>query len=58
MVTTTNMSMEYVGLSTDTKPTNGVPNGSTFIEIDTGDVYFYDATENGAGWVKQFSFQS
>lgn len=58
MVTTTNMSMEYMGLSTDTKPTDGVPNGSIFVEIDTGDVYFYDADPNGAGWTKQFSFQA
>lgn len=30
-------------LSTDTKPTDGVPNGSTCIEIDTGTMYMYDA---------------
>ena len=30
------------GLSTDTKPT-GVCNGSAFIEMDSNDVYFYDA---------------
>lgn len=30
------------GLSTDTKPTN-VPNGSTFLEMDSGDVYIFDA---------------
>lgn len=29
--------------STDTKPTAGVPNGSTCIEIDTGKGYLYDA---------------
>ena len=29
--------------STDTKPTDDIPNGSSLIEIDTGDVYFYDA---------------
>ena len=34
---------EYRGLSTDTKPTDGVVNGSSFIEIDTGSIYFYDA---------------
>lgn len=37
---------ELRGLSTDEKPTeiNGkkVDNGSTFIEIDTGKLYFYD----------------
>lgn len=56
MVSTTNMAMEWTGLHTDPKPTSA-PNGSIFVEIDTGDVYFYDADENGAGWTKQFSFQ-
>lgn len=33
----------YYGLSTDTpKPTEGVGNGSAFIEMDTGKIYFYD----------------
>ena len=30
------------GLSTDSKPTN-VCNGSVFIEMDSNDVYFFDA---------------
>lgn len=30
------------GLSTDSKPTD-VGNGSAFIEMDSNDVYFYDA---------------
>lgn len=38
--------VELRGLSTDIKPTeiNGktINNGSTFIEIDTGNIYFYD----------------
>lgn len=41
------ISAEIRGLSTDEKPTivNGkkIDNGSVFIEIDTGDVYLYDA---------------
>ena len=37
--------LDLRGLSTDTKPT-GAPNGSTFMEIDTGDVYCYDAENN------------
>lgn len=37
------------GLSTDTpKPTEGVGNGSAFVEMDTGKLYFYDAA--GATW--------
>ena len=32
------------GLRGDTKPTGAtVPNGSSFIEMDTGDVYLWDA---------------
>lgn len=39
----------FYGLSTDTpKPTEGVSNGSAFIEIDTSKVYFYDAA--GQQW--------
>jgi hypothetical protein len=53
------------GLSTDTKPTRtyieygsdgrevgrmGIPNGSLYTEIDTGDTYMYDA--DGATWYK------
>ena len=30
------------GLSTDTKPTNDIPNGSSFLEMDTGNVYMWD----------------
>ena len=30
------------GLSTDTKPTTNVANGSEFVEMDTSTIYFYD----------------
>lgn len=40
---------EIRGLSTDTKPTNAnleeggiIPNGSVFIEMDTGKVFMFD----------------
>lgn len=33
---------ELRGKSTDTKPTEGIPNGSTFTEIDTRQVFFFD----------------
>ena len=33
---------EYRGLSTDTKPTENITNGSVFVEIDTGKLYMYD----------------
>ena len=45
---------EYTGLSTDTKPTENVPNGSSFYEINTKTMYVFDA-ENGT-WIKQFKF--
>ena len=38
---------EYVGLSTDTKPTDCGVN-SLFLELDTGDVYYFD----GENWSK------
>lgn len=34
---------KFAGLSTDTKPLN-VDNGAKYVEIDTGDVYFFDAS--------------
>lgn len=43
----------YVGLSTDTKPTEDVNNGSRFYEMDTGKNYMYDA--EGQQWLEQSS---
>lgn len=37
-------SYKYIGLSTDTKPTEGIINGTPFYEMDTGKTYFFDAT--------------
>lgn len=42
--------LEYRGLSTDSKPTEGVINGASFIEIDTGKLYFFD--EEGGIWTE------
>lgn len=42
-------------LSTDTKPSTDLVNGSILVEIDTGTVFFFD--EEGGEWVEQFSFQ-
>lgn len=39
---------QYVGLSTDNKPTEDIGNGSIFIEIDTKKIYFYD--EENSTW--------
>ena len=48
--------MSFKGLSTDTKPTEdygneAIKNGSTFYEIDTGDLYMYD--EENHTWIAQ-----
>lgn len=34
--------IEAAGLSTDSKPTDGLVTGSLFLEVDTGTVYAYD----------------
>lgn len=39
----TGVALEIRGLSSDTKPTDDIPNGSSFLEMDTGEVYFWDA---------------
>ena len=46
---------DFAGDSSDTKPTDNVANGSTFTEVDTGDVYMFNGKT--ATWVKQFSLQ-
>ena len=35
--------LEIRGLSTDNKPTENITNGSSFIEMNTGKIYFYNA---------------
>ena len=32
----------FFGLSTDSKPTTGIGNGSFFLEMNTGKGYFFD----------------
>ena len=40
----------FYGLSTDTKPVDSaqlqIAQGSTFYEVDTGDIYMYDKENN------------
>lgn len=48
--------LSFKGLSTDTKPTVKfndlkITNGSTFFEMDTQDVYFYDGGSDS--WLAQ-----
>lgn len=40
-------SAEFRGLSTDTKPTQGLNEGDVFLEMDTGEVAFW----NGTQWI-------
>lgn len=40
----------FSGDSTDDKPTEGVSDGSIFMESDTGDVYRYN--EKSGTWIK------
>ena len=43
--------IEAAGLSTDTKPTSSdYATGSSFFEVDTGDVYLWD--ESSESWLK------
>lgn len=42
--------IEAVCLSTDSKPTTGIANGSVCIEMNTGKIYMYN--ETGSTWVE------
>lgn len=51
VVTGSKKYIEYAGLSSDTKPTGDeIATGSTYLEVDTGDVYAWD--ETGSTWHK------
>lgn len=39
---------EFYGLSTDTKPTQNVANGSSFVEMDMGKLFLFD--EENSYW--------
>lgn len=50
--------VDLAGLSTDTKPTDGIMTGSVFTEVDTGKVFFFDeSAAAGSEWVEQFGLQ-
>ena len=53
MITTKNDSVRLYGLSTDSKPVDGVINGTIFVEIDTSDEYYFN--EDAGTWVKKNS---
>ena len=42
--------IEAAGLSTDSKPTEGLVTGSMFLAVDTCEVFFFD--EVGNEWTK------
>ena len=42
--------VESVCLSTDSKPTTGIANGSLCLEMDTGKIYAFN--EAGSTWVE------
>lgn len=55
-MTDTSDDLRFKGLSTDTKPTvkfKSIPitNGSSFFELDTQEVYFYDGSTDS--WLAQ-----
>ena len=39
---------DFMGLSTDSKPTNDIDVNSLFLELNTGDLYYFD----GEDWAK------
>lgn len=53
MISLGNLSDVYIGLSTDTKPTSGVYNGSAFLEMDTGAIYLWSA--ESSEWLATFA---
>lgn len=42
MITNCGQTIDLLGLSTDTKPEDALPN-TIFLELDTGDFYYFDA---------------
>lgn len=44
-VTLNGATANYIGLSTDAKPTTNVEVNSIFWELDTGNFYYFDGTE-------------
>lgn len=46
---------EIAGNSTETKPTVGIVDGSTYLETDTGDLYVFN--ETGSAWVKYMTLK-
>lgn len=48
MITKNGQTADLIGLSTDVKPTEDVATNTLFLELDTGDFYYF----NGTTWAK------
>ncbi len=44
MITKNGQTADLLGLSTDTKPTADIATNTLFLELDTGDFYYFDGT--------------
>ena len=42
LISTNGRISNFMGLSTEAKPTEGLATGSLFIELDTGTVYYFN----------------
>ena len=51
LITGSKKYIEAAGLSTDSKPTDGIVTGSLFLEVNTGDVYAFEEGDSPA-WDK------
>lgn len=45
MITNSGATGNLIGLSTDEKPTEDVQDNTIFLELDTGNFYYFDGTE-------------
>lgn len=48
MITKNGQTADLMGLSTDIKPTDGIGVNTLFLELDTGDYYYF----TGTAWAK------
>lgn len=53
MITPGNLSDVFIGLHDDEKPTEGIYNGSAFLEMDTGAIYLW--SQETQEWLATFA---
>ena len=51
MITLNGHAPSLLGVSTDTKPTVDIELNTIFVELDTGDIYYFTGT-TGSEWAK------